>query len=426
MDFLRSAVVLWPRHRGSTTNEAGSIGCAGGGCRIRPGGTAAARIPARGQVQGQAQAQTPARLRRPARGRRRHRSAAREGVLECAVRRHRARRPSPSPPTIPTAASRRPSARSRFSPLSPTRPPTVSAKVPLSAYVGAWGSNVYFGNTNPTVARDRPAHRPPARRRSTTSSPSTWATSATTISARPSNLFYDFNEFGLVVGYDFGVAQLQGAVRYSPNFFGNSGIAWYKWGQLTVPLSFIKLNENVVVQAVRHSSATSTSSASPTTASATTTTGTGRSALAPRSGALTSPSPMSTPTSMSNTCASTMNCDARAGLHHREDLLSRIRNLIGARSLQPRCSAKFRVDPPAPPRNIAPVSTRSVSEVMSGTAATARPAGQRRTAALSPGGARRRLRRHRHQPALHRQGMFQRVHRRCSRPSETTCSASCR
>ena len=24
--------------------------------------------------------------------------------------------------------------------------------MPLSAYVGAWGSNVYFGNTNPTIA----------------------------------------------------------------------------------------------------------------------------------------------------------------------------------------------------------------------------------------------------------------------------------
>ena len=61
----------------------------------------------------------------------------------------------------------------------------------------------------------------------------------------PADLFYDFNEFGLVVGYDFGVAQLQGAVRYSPNFFANSGVAWYKWAQLSVPLSFININENV-------------------------------------------------------------------------------------------------------------------------------------------------------------------------------------
>ena len=61
----------------------------------------------------------------------------------------------------------------------------------------------------------------------------------------PANLYYDFNEFGLVAGYDFGVAQVSAAVRYSPNFFANSGNAWYKWGQVVVPLSFIKINENV-------------------------------------------------------------------------------------------------------------------------------------------------------------------------------------
>ena len=55
----------------------------------------------------------------------------------------------------------------------------------------------------------------------------------------------DFNELGLVVGYDFGPVQLSGAVRYSPNFFANSGNAWYKWGQVVVPLPFIKVNENV-------------------------------------------------------------------------------------------------------------------------------------------------------------------------------------
>ena len=77
------------------------------------------------------------------------------------------------------------------------------------------------------------------------SSPSTWATPATTIPALPADLFFDFNEFSLVVGYDFGVAQVSGAVRYSPNFFANSGIAWYKWGQVTVPLTFINFNENV-------------------------------------------------------------------------------------------------------------------------------------------------------------------------------------
>ena len=122
--------------------------------------------------------------------------------------------------------------------------PTVSENVALSAYVGAWGSNVYFGNTNPTIAEiDVIAGlRLKALEGKLTGD---LGYIRYNYLGAPSDLFYDFNEFGLVLGYDFGVAQIQGAVRYSPNFFANSGIAWYKWGQLSVPLSFIKLNENV-------------------------------------------------------------------------------------------------------------------------------------------------------------------------------------
>ena len=122
--------------------------------------------------------------------------------------------------------------------------PTVSENVALSAYVGAWGSNVYFGNTNPTIAEvDLIAGlRLKALEGKLTGD---LGYIRYNYLGAPADLFYDFNEFGLVLGYDFGVAQIQGAVRYSPNFFGNSGIAWYKWGQLTVPLDFIKLNENV-------------------------------------------------------------------------------------------------------------------------------------------------------------------------------------
>ena len=122
--------------------------------------------------------------------------------------------------------------------------PTVSENVALSAYVGAWGSNVYFANTNPTIAEvDLIA----GLRLKALNDKLTGDLGYIRYNylGAPSDLFYDFNEFGLVLGYDFGVAQIQGAVRYSPNFFANSGIAWYKWGQLTVPLSFIKLNENV-------------------------------------------------------------------------------------------------------------------------------------------------------------------------------------
>ena len=120
--------------------------------------------------------------------------------------------------------------------------PTVSPNVALSAYVGAWGSNVYFGNTNPTIAEvDLIA----GLRLKALNDKLTGDLGYIRYNylGAPADLFYDFNEFGLVLGYDFGVAQIQGAVRYSPNFFGNSGIAWYKWGQVTVPIPYT-FNEN--------------------------------------------------------------------------------------------------------------------------------------------------------------------------------------
>lgn len=125
--------------------------------------------------------------------------------------------------------------------------PTVSEKIPLSAYVGAWGSNVDFPNTGTSPEIDLLAgFRLKAFDDKFTAD---LGYIRYNYLGAASSLFYDFNEFGLVLGYDFGVAQLQGAVRYSPNFFANSGIAWYKWGQITVPLSFIKVNENVSMKA---------------------------------------------------------------------------------------------------------------------------------------------------------------------------------
>jgi len=120
--------------------------------------------------------------------------------------------------------------------------PTVGEKVPIGAYVGAWGSNVYYGNTNPTIAEiDLIA----GLRLKALEGKFTGDLGYIRYNylGTPSNLFYDFNEFGLVLGYDFGIAAIQGAVRYSPNFFGNSGIAWYKWGQATVPIPYT-FNEN--------------------------------------------------------------------------------------------------------------------------------------------------------------------------------------
>lgn len=121
--------------------------------------------------------------------------------------------------------------------------PTVSEAVPVSAYVGAWSSNVYFPNTGTVAEVDLLT----GLKIKTLQDKLTFDLGYIRYNylGAPSNLFYDFNEFGLVGGYDFGVAQLSAAVRYSPNFYANSGIAWYKWAQVTVPLPFIKVNDNV-------------------------------------------------------------------------------------------------------------------------------------------------------------------------------------
>jgi uncharacterized protein (TIGR02001 family) len=123
----------------------------------------------------------------------------------------------------------------------------------LSAYVGAWGSSVYFLGLDPntgalanngTVAEvDLLA----GFKLKALSDKLTFDLGYIRYNylGAPANLYYDFNEFGLVAGYDFGVAQVSAAVRYSPNFFANSGNAWYKWGQVAVPLTFINFNENV-------------------------------------------------------------------------------------------------------------------------------------------------------------------------------------
>jgi uncharacterized protein (TIGR02001 family) len=118
----------------------------------------------------------------------------------------------------------------------------VSENVPLTAYVGAWGSSIYFPNTPAWAEIDLNAglRLKPLEGKLTVDLGYT----RYNYLGAPGDLFFDFNEFSLVVGYDFGVAQVSGAVRYAPNFFANSGVAWYKWGQVVVPIPYT-FNENV-------------------------------------------------------------------------------------------------------------------------------------------------------------------------------------
>ena len=120
--------------------------------------------------------------------------------------------------------------------------PTFSEKLPLTAYAGAWGSNVNFPNTGAAAEIDINA----GFRLKALEDKLSFDLGYTRYNypGTPDALMYGFNEFSFVAGYDFGVAAVTGAVRYSPNFFANSGNAWYKWGQIAVPLPFLRVNEN--------------------------------------------------------------------------------------------------------------------------------------------------------------------------------------
>lgn len=119
----------------------------------------------------------------------------------------------------------------------------VGEAVRLNGYVGAWGSNVAFPPTSAFVEIDIVA----GVRASALNGKLTADLGYVRFNypGAAASAFLDYNEVGLVVGYDFGVAMLQGALRFSPNLFGNSGDAWYKWGSLSVPLSFLRVGDNV-------------------------------------------------------------------------------------------------------------------------------------------------------------------------------------
>jgi uncharacterized protein (TIGR02001 family) len=118
-----------------------------------------------------------------------------------------------------------------------------SDKFPVSAYVGMWASNVNFPGTNAWGELDAIA----GFRAKLLNDKLTFDLGYIRYNymgvVQASQL--PFNEFGFVAAYDFDIFAVSAAIRYSPNFFADSGNAWYKWGQLTVPLPFIKINDQI-------------------------------------------------------------------------------------------------------------------------------------------------------------------------------------
>src|SRR4051794_37414844 len=103
-----------------------------------------------------------------------------------------------------------------FQPTITYETPTVSESLLLSAYGGAWASNVYFPGTGAAAEIDLyGGFRYKAMGGKFTADLGYIRYNYT---GAIEQLQLGFNEFGLVVGYDFGPVALSAAVRYSPNF----------------------------------------------------------------------------------------------------------------------------------------------------------------------------------------------------------------
>jgi len=128
-----------------------------------------------------------------------------------------------------------------FQPSFGYETPSFGQGLAVSAYVGVWGSN--FSSPGSKVEVDLLA----GFKGKALNERLTFDLGFVRYNylGAPADLYYDFNEFSLVAGYDFGLFQAKAAVYYSPNFYANSGDAWYKWGQVTIPLRFVQINENV-------------------------------------------------------------------------------------------------------------------------------------------------------------------------------------
>lgn len=115
---------------------------------------------------------------------------------------------------------------------------SVGLAKPVSAYLGLWGSNVDFnegaGVDGATVEIDYYG----GLNGSIGSTGIGWDVGFIyyTYPGADSSLDYDFVEVQGAVSYDFGVASTSLSLNYSPEFFGDSGEAWYTKLGIDVPV----------------------------------------------------------------------------------------------------------------------------------------------------------------------------------------------
>jgi uncharacterized protein (TIGR02001 family) len=122
-----------------------------------------------------------------------------------------------------------------------------SPDLPVWFYASGWGSNIDFPTTGPGIEVDLAAGfkaRAFNRKLSLDIGYIRY-----TFLGPPADLNYNYGDINLNVGYDFDVATLAARVRVSPNSFGASGLSRNIRGLLTVPLPFLRINEDISFKA---------------------------------------------------------------------------------------------------------------------------------------------------------------------------------
>ena len=130
-----------------------------------------------------------------------------------------------------------------FQPSFGYRTPSFSETFKSWAYLNVWASNINFAGVGDSIEVDL-------------SGGLKWRMLDNRLSfdlgyvrylypGVPAQFAYEYGEFYLTATYDFGFASLSGRVRHSPNAFADSGSEWNGRGLLSVPLPFLRVNEDI-------------------------------------------------------------------------------------------------------------------------------------------------------------------------------------
>ena len=110
----------------------------------------------------------------------------------------------------------------------------------LDLYLEAWGGNVHFApaaSTELTASASLVFHGLDRKL-------DVWlSASRYNYLESPPELGYNYNEFGLWAGYDFGPFAADVSLYWAPQYFALAGNSWYREAEVTAPLAFVRLGD---------------------------------------------------------------------------------------------------------------------------------------------------------------------------------------